>query len=71
MAELVVRPAEAVDDVAVVRPQIDGAAQHLERLVEIDALVDPRIAEIIEHLRLVGIELERLLEVGFRLRPLL
>ena len=36
-----------------------------------DALVDPGIAEIVQHRRLVGIERQRLLEVGLGLRPLL
>ena len=71
MAELEVRPAEAVDDVAVGRPEVDRAPQHLERLVEIDALVDPGIAEIIEHQRLIGKEFQRLLEIRLGLRPLL
>ena len=32
LAELVMRPAETVDDIAVGRLLIDGQAQHLERL---------------------------------------
>ncbi len=66
-----VSPAEAVDDIAVLRPQRDGAAQHLEALVEMDALVDPGIAEIVQHQRLVGIDRQGLLEVVLRFWPLL
>ncbi len=53
------RPAERVDDVAVVRALLDGAADHLHALVEIDALIDPRIAEIVQHMRLIEEQLER------------
>ena len=57
IAEPVIGPAERVDDVAVVGPLLDGALDHVHALVEMDALVDPGIAEIVEHLRLVGIKL--------------
>ena len=46
-------------------------ADHVHAVVEIDALIDPGIAEIIQHLRLIGKKLQRLLQIGFRLRPLL
>ncbi len=67
----VIGPAERVDDVAVVRPLLHGALDHVHALVQVHALVDPGIAEIIEHVRLIGEQLERLLEIGLRLRPLL
>ena len=65
------RPAQAVDDIAVLRTQRDRAAQHLEGFVEVHVLVDPRIAEIIQNQRLFWIKLQRLLEIGFRRRPVL
>src|SRR5262245_51134815 len=71
VAEPVIGPAQGVDDVAVVGALLDRALDHTHALVEIDALVDPRIAEIVEHVRLIGNELERRLEIGLRLRPLL
>ena len=71
IADAEIGPAERVDDVAVVRPLLDGAADHVHAFVEIDALVDPGIAEVIEHQRLVRKQLERLLQIGFGLRPLL
>ena len=70
-AELEMRPAETVDDIAVVRPQLGGAAQHAERLVEMFAAIDPGIAEIVQDERLIGVERQRFLEIGFRQRPLL
>ena len=65
------RPAERVDDIAVVRPLLDRAADHLHAVVEIDALIDPGIAEIVQDMRLVGEQLERLLEIGFGVGPVL
>ena len=57
IADAEIGPAQRVDDVAVVRPLLDGAADHVHALVEMDALIDPGIAEIVEHQRLVGIKL--------------
>src|SRR5262249_35973088 len=71
VAEPVIGPAEGVDDVTIVGARRDRALDHAHAGVEIDALVDPRIAEIVEHVRLIGKELERLLEIGLRARPLL
>ncbi len=71
VADAVVGPAEGIDDVAVVGTLLDGALDHLHALVEVHALVDPGIAEIVQHVRLVGLQLERLLHVGFGLGPLL
>ncbi len=53
-------PAEAVDDVAVVRASASTAFSIMsQRRLEVHALIDPAIAEIVQHLRLVRIELER------------
>src|SRR6516162_6705272 len=52
VAEPVIGPAEGVDDVTVVGALLDRALDHAHALVEIDALVDPRIAEIVEHVGL-------------------
>src|SRR6202790_1402930 len=40
----VMRPAEAVDDVAVLGPQLDSLLDHLEPLFEVLAAIDPGIA---------------------------
>src|SRR5262249_10626308 len=71
VADPVERPAERIDDIAVVGPLLDRAPDHAHALFEIDALVDPGIAEIVEHVRLVGKELERHLVIGLGPRPLL
>src|SRR5262245_41158604 len=71
VAKPVVGPTQGVDDIAIIRALLDRALDHAHTLVEIDALVDPRIAEVIEDVRLVRKELQRLLEIGLGLRPLL
>ena len=65
----VVDPAEAVDDVAVVGAQLDGARDHALGLVEVDALLRPRVADVVERARVVGVELERALHVLQAPRP--
>src|SRR6266849_8934994 len=71
IAKPVVGPAERIDDVAVIGPLVDRALDHTHALIEMDALIDPGITQIIEHVRLVRKQFERLLEVELRLRPLL
>src|SRR2546428_12925555 len=71
LAEPIIGPAEGIDDVTVVGTLLDRAFDHAHAIVEMDALVDPRIAEIVEHVRLIGKELERRLEIALRLSPLL
>ena len=71
IAEPVIGPSERVHDIAVVRALLDRALDHAHAFVEVLALVDPRIAEIVQHVRLVGIKLQRLLEIGLSLVPLL
>ena len=57
VAEPVIGPAEGVDDVTIVGALLDRVLDHAHAVVEIDALVDPRIAEIVEHVRLIGKEI--------------
>ena len=70
-AEFVVSPPEAVDDIAVVRLELDRGLNHFQSLIEIFATVDPRIAEIVEDRRLVRIKRQGALQVRFRFRPVL
>ena len=65
LAEPEIDPAQAVDDEAVVRPQLDRPVQHALGAVEVHAHVDPAVAEIVEHERLLGLELQGVQEVGF------
>src|SRR5262249_62137554 len=65
------RPAERIDDVAIVGTLLDRLLDHPHPLVEVDALIDPGIPEIVQNVRLVRIKLERLLEIGLGLVPLL
>src|SRR5204862_77093 len=64
------RPAPAVDDVAVIGAQFDRLFDHLQPLVEIFAAIDPGIAEIIENQRLLGFQLQRMLQILFGALPL-
>src|SRR5262249_30741366 len=66
-------PGEAIDDLRRVRPLLDRARQHALGLLEAGLLVvvNPRISEIVEHIGLVGLELERAAEIRLRLLPLL
>ncbi len=75
-AEAVIGPAQRIDDVAVARAEFDGTAQHLQRLVELEMLIDQRITEIVQHQRALapqrlGQEFERLAQIGLGLRPAL
>ena len=63
-------PAQAVDDVAVVGPEPHRLLDHAERALEVAPLLHPGIAEVVEHHRLVGTELQRLEEVGLGAVPL-
>ena len=63
-------PPQAVDDIAVVWPLLDGGFDHLHRAFQMDPLVDPRVAEIVQDQRLVGHQLQRLEKIRFGLLPL-
>src|SRR5579871_330981 len=56
LPQLKMSPAEAVDDVAVIRLEFDRALQHAERFAQIYPLVDPRIAKVVQDLRLIGVK---------------
>src|SRR6185437_13373055 len=71
IAETEIRPPETVDDVAVRRPQRDRAFDHLQPLVKMRSLIDPGIAEIVEHERLLRLERQRLTKIGFGAGPLM
>ena len=58
IAQLVIGPAQAVDDVAVIGLQLDRPLDHIGGLGEVDPLLDHRIAEVVEHARLIGGEFE-------------
>ena len=70
IAHPVMRPAQAVDDIAVIRAQLDRLLDHLHAAIEVLAAVDPRIAEIVQHHRLFRLELQRLPQIGLGLLPL-
>ena len=54
IAQLVLGPAQAVDDVSVVGTQLGRLLDHFLGPLQVAPLLDPGIAQIIEHIRLVG-----------------
>src|SRR5690606_33366289 len=54
VSKLVVRPPQAIDDVAVVRLQRDRLFDQLQSFLQIAILIDPRISQIIQHKWLIG-----------------
>src|SRR3984893_4640696 len=70
-AELVIRPAETIDDIPVVRALFDCPPQHIEGFLEVHALIDPAVAKIVQDQGMIGIKGERRQEVGLRLGPFL
>jgi hypothetical protein len=62
-AEAIIGPAEAVDDVTVVGRGLHRLLDHAQRALQVHAFVDPGIAEVVEDLRLVGVEVEGLEEI--------
>src|SRR6185295_14398214 len=71
VAEPIMGPAQAVDDVAVVTFLAHGLLNQRLPLLQITALIDPGVAEIVEGQRLVWAQLQCALQVGFGERPLL
>ncbi len=57
-------PAQRIDDGAILRLRGDGLFDHRQRLIEVLAPFDQRIPQIVEHLRLAGVERERAAEIG-------
>src|SRR5437867_6011128 len=53
---LVIRPAETVDEVAVLGLEIEGLADQLDRLVEVLAALGVHVADVVVRLRVLGIE---------------
>src|SRR5207245_9080578 len=59
---LVVRPAETVDEVAVLGLQVEGLGDQLDRLVEILAALDVHVADVVVRLGVLRIERDHALE---------
>ena len=46
-------PAETVDDVAVVRLELDCPLDERQSLLEVAVLIDPGVAQVVQHKRLI------------------
>ncbi len=64
-------PAQGIGDVAVVRPLGDGGLDHRLGLFEIDSLLNPTVAEVVQDQRLFGFYFKCAEEVLFRAVPFL
>ena len=69
VAEAVVRPAETVEQIAVVRFELYGLLEQRQALLQLEIPVDPVKAETIENRGLIGIELHRLEKIRLGLGP--
>ena len=69
VAELEIGPTQAIDIVAVVGLQLHRLADVVHAGLQIVALIDPGVAEIVEHEGFVGRQLERALQIGLGARP--
>src|SRR4029077_1181198 len=69
LTELEMRPAEAVDDVALVRACSDGPADQIHPLLHLLAAIDPAIAQEVLQLRPVRLDSKGGSEIGFSLLP--
>src|SRR5262249_60780281 len=56
LALLVIRPAEAVDEIAVVRLEVESGVDELDRLVEILTALGIHVADVVVRLGMLGIE---------------
>ena len=71
VAETEVRPAEAVDDVAIVGFELNRLLDELQALLEAHVPVDPGVAEVVQDQRLVGVEFVGEQQIAFGARPVL
>src|SRR3569832_2353181 len=59
----IISPAEAVDEISIIRTDRKSPADQINRLIQADPFFGKSIAEIIESIRMLGIELNRLLHL--------
>ena len=52
-------PPQAVGDKTIVGPELDRLLDHLPGTLQMDAAIDPAVAQIIENERLIRMQLER------------
>ena len=71
ITQAVQNPTETIDDIPVIRPQLNRPLDHLFRPVQMQPLINPGVAEVIENKWLFRTKLEGMQKVGLRLRPLL
>ena len=69
-AQPVIDPGQRVEDIAIVRAQIDGALDQAQRLVQLLVAVDQTVTQIVQHLRRIRAQLQRLAEIGLGLGEL-
>src|SRR6185437_15767479 len=63
--QTIIGPADGIRDEPVERPQRSRFFQHRHGFLEVFALVDPAIAEIVQHIGAIRVELEGGAEIAF------
>ena len=66
----VMGPAQTVDDISVCRAQRHGALNQSHGTLQVHALLDPRVPQIIQHQRLIGLQFQCMQKIRFGARPL-
>ena len=69
-AKAIERPAKAVDDIAAVWPCLDRAFNHIKRFGQVLLFFDQRIAHIVQHAGMIGVQFQGAAEIGLGLGPI-
>ena len=55
VADPEIRPSQRINNIGVVRALFDGALYHAHPIIQMHALIDPQIAQVVEHVRLIWV----------------
>ena len=69
-AKPILRPSKTVDDIACIGLCRDGLLDHLKRRIELFTAIHQSIAHIVQHLKLIGRQLQGTIKITHRRRPI-